>query len=103
MRGWLLIGLTAVSSMSGQVGAQRFLDFSQVEPNQSVGKQHCGNSAGSAKSMDGCFAHLEHFSQLAGGQIVSALVFWLFLPIRLPRFRVFLLAISWQLFLHRFK
>lgn len=61
--------------------AQRLLHIAQVEPNQSIGKEHCGNSTSSAKAMDGCFANLQDFSQLMGSQIIGAFVFWLFRPI----------------------
>src|SRR6266850_441650 len=76
--------------------AQRLLHIAQVEPNQSVSKKHRGDSASAAKPMDGRFADLQDLSQLAGGQIVGAFVFWLFRRIRLYGFRLCLLAISWQ-------
>ena len=75
---------------------QSLLHIAQVEPNQSVSKKHCGDSAGAAKPVNCSFANLQDFSELTGSQIVGAFVFWLFRPIRLCGFRGGLLAISWQ-------
>ena len=92
---------TTVSGMRSYLLTQRFLHIAQVEPNQSVSKENCGDSTSAAKAMDGCFANLKHFSIAAGGQIISALS--LAVPAhQTPKFRVVfgdLVAI----FLHRFK
>jgi hypothetical protein len=82
--------------MRGDLRAQCLLHIAQIESDQPVGKKNRGDATRAAKTMNSRFADLEDFSQLTGGQVVGAFVFWLFRHIRLSGFRVSILAISWQ-------
>ena len=57
---------------------ERLLYFAQVKPDQSIGEEHCGDSARATQPVYGGFADLQNFGELARGEVVRSLVFGLF-------------------------
>jgi len=82
---------------------ERLLYISQVKADQSVGEKNRRYSAGTSKPVHGRFADLQDFGELAGGQVVSTLVFWLVRRFGIASLRVRFLSFGCQLFLHRFE
>lgn len=99
----LLLGATTVWGMRPGLWPECFLHIAEVEADQSVREKHRGNTAGSSQPVNGRFTDLQHFGELARGQVFRSLVPGLFRRIGFASLRVVFLSLGCQLFLHRFE
>ena len=97
----LVLSASTVRGLRRGLWPESLLHFAKIEADQSVCEKHGRNAAGSSEAVNGRFTDLQHFGELARGQVFSSLVPGLFRRIDFAGLRVVFLSLGCHLFLHR--